>query len=169
MPDWLDATAARPPSLVSGTPRGRDLAYTGPVLEITPTLVIDESELEERFVRASGPGGQNVNKVSTAVELRFNAAASPALNDFVRARLRAVAGSRMTVDGVIVIDARRHRTQAQNRDDARERLAELIRKAVTPPKRRRKTTPGAAAERRRLQAKRRQSEVKRARGGVSED
>jgi ribosome-associated protein len=132
-------------------------------LQITPSLAIDESELEERFVRASGPGGQNVNKVATAVELRFDAARSPALTAEVRERLQALAGSRMTADGVIVIDARRFRTQAQNRQDARDRLADLIRRAVPRPRARRKTKPTAASTRRRIERKRQRSEVKRAR------
>lgn len=136
------------------------------MLSVTPSLSIDESELEERFVRASGPGGQNVNKVSTAVELRFDAAASPALTNEIRARLRTVAGARMTAEGVVVIDARRHRTQAQNREDARERLAELLRKALVPPRPRRKTKPTKASERRRLESKRRRAEVKRTRGSA---
>ena len=142
--------------------------HTG-VLAVTPNLSIDESELDERFVRASGPGGQNVNKVATAVELRFNAAASPVLEDDVRARLRALAGSRMTADGVLVIDARRFRTQTQNREDARQRLAALVRKALTSPRRRHKTRPTAGSERRRLEAKRRRSEAKRARGTVGDE
>src|SRR5215813_8407242 len=102
-------------------------------LLITPALAIDDSELDERFVRASGPGGQNVNKVATAVQLRFDAARSPSLSDEVRHRLRAIAGSRMTDEGVLVIDARAFRTQAQNREDARERLADLIRRALVRP------------------------------------
>jgi ribosome-associated protein len=129
-------------------------------LPITPTLTIEDNELEERFVRASGPGGQNVNKVSTAVQLRFDAGRSPALTDEVRQRLRSLAGSRMTDEGVLVIDAREHRTQGQNREEARARLTDLIRRALVRPKRRRKTKPGAAAKERRLDTKKRRSETK---------
>ena len=139
------------------------------MLEVTPTLLIEDAELEERFVRASGPGGQNVNKVATAVELRFNAAASPSIAPDVFARLRTIAGSRMTDDGVLVIDARRHRTQAQNREDARERLVELLRQALVKPRRRRKTRPTRSSVEQRIQSKRRRSDVKRRRGGVSGD
>jgi len=139
------------------------------MLLVTPNIVIEESELEERFVRASGPGGQNVNKVSTAVELRFDAARSPALGDEMRTRLRSLAGSRMTDEGVLVIDARRFRTQAQNREDARERLVALLRQAATRPKRRRKTKPTAASKTRRLSSKKRRSETKRQRGRVAEE
>src|SRR5437868_11640793 len=114
-------------------------------LEITPALVIEDSELEERFVRASGPGGQNVNKVSTAVQLRFDVGHSR-LDGEVRDRLRALAGSRMTDEDVLLIDARAHRTQGQNREEARARLADLIRRALIRPKRRKKTRPGAAAK-----------------------
>ncbi|HSL24127.1 MAG TPA: alternative ribosome rescue aminoacyl-tRNA hydrolase ArfB [Vicinamibacterales bacterium] len=134
------------------------------MLRVTPAIAIEESELVERFVRASGPGGQNVNKVATAVELRFDASRSPALDAAVRGRLRAIAGTRMTADGIIVIDARRFRTQAQNREDARQRLAALLRQAATPPRLRRKTRPPAASKERRLTSKRRRSELKRARG-----
>jgi ribosome-associated protein len=133
-------------------------------LEITPAFAIDDSELEERFVRASGPGGQNVNKVSTAVQLRFDAGRSRALTDEVRQRLRTLAGSRMTDDGVVVIDAREHRTQGQNREEARTRLADLIRRALIRPKRRRKTRPGAAAKERRLETKKRRAQTKAGRG-----
>ena len=139
------------------------------MLRVTDTIAIDESELDERFVRASGPGGQNVNKVATAVELRFDAAASPALDEAMRARLRVIAGSRMTADGVVVIDARRFRTQAGNREDARERLAELLRRAAVRPKRRRKTRPTAASKARRVESKQRRAETKRGRGKVRDE
>ena len=138
-------------------------------IHVTPTLVIEDAELEERFVRASGPGGQNVNKVSTAVQLRFDVGRSPALSGEVRERLRALAGSRMTDEGVLVIDARAHRTQGQNRDEARERLADLVRRALVRPKRRKKTKPGKAAKERRLDTKKRRSDTKRARGRLRSD
>jgi ribosome-associated protein len=139
------------------------------MLEITPAIAIEESELSERFVRASGPGGQNVNKVATAVELRFDVARSPAINDDVKQRLRAIAGTRMSADGVLTIDARRYRTQPQNRADARERLAELVRQALVRPRRRRKTKPTKNSVERRIQSKQKRSQTKRARGGVSGD
>jgi ribosome-associated protein len=137
-------------------------------LQVTAALTIDEAELQERFVRASGPGGQNVNKVATAVELRFDAAGSPSIAAPVLARLRTLAGSRMTADGVLVIDARAFRTQAQNREDARVRLADLIRRALVAPKRRRRTKPTAASKQRRLTTKRRRSETKQLRGKPGE-
>jgi ribosome-associated protein len=137
------------------------------VIRITRTIAIDEDEIEEEFVRASGPGGQNVNKVATAVVLRFDAASSPALSDAVRERLRRLAGKRMTRDGVIVIRARRYRTQERNRKDALERLVALIRRAAERPKRRRPTRPTAAAREKRLSSKRRRSEAKRRRRRVT--
>ena len=133
-------------------------------LEITPALVIDDSEIEERFVRASGPGGQNVNKVATAVQLRFDVGRSPLLTEEVRARLRAIAGNRMTDEDVLVIDARAHRTQGQNREDARARLVDFIRRALVRPKRRQKTRPGAAAKQRRLDTKKIRAKTKQGRG-----
>ena len=133
------------------------------MLKITADINIDDSELSEQFVRSSGPGGQNVNKVSSAVQLRFNVVASHALTDDVRQRLIKLAGNRMTATGELVIAAQRFRNQAQNRTDARERLAALIRAALHPPKQRRKTRPTAASKRRRLETKKRRSEIKQTR------
>lgn len=139
------------------------------MLLVTPEIVIEESELEERFVRASGPGGQNVNKVASAVELRFDAARSPALTDEVRAQLRSAAGSRMNDEGVVLIDARRFRTQAQNRQDARDRLVALLRHAAVRPKRRHKTRPTRASQERRISTKKRRSDTKRQRSKIPRD
>lgn len=133
------------------------------MIRITPTVSIDDSELEERFVRASGPGGQNVNKVSTAVELRFDVRRSPSLTEALKARLSRLAGKRLTDDGVLVIRADRFRTQERNRDDARQRLIELIRKATHVPKHRVATRPTRASKERRLEGKERRGQVKRLR------
>lgn len=132
-------------------------------MQITPTLAIDDSEIEERFVRASGPGGQHVNKVATAVQLRFDVARTRALADDAKVRLRAIAGSRLTDDGVLVIDAREFRTQSQNREAARGRLTDLIRRSLVAPKRRRRTRPTATSRERRLESKKHRAEVKRGR------
>lgn len=129
-------------------------------------ISLDENELQWSFVRSSGPGGQNVNKVSTAVQLRFDAARSASLPEEVRVRLLRLAGRRVAGEGVVVIEARRHRSQEQNRRDALDRLVDLIRKASRQPKPRRKTKPTAASRRRRLERKRRRGEVKRRRGPV---
>ena len=132
------------------------------MLKISSSLAIDERDLDERFVRASGPGGQNVNKVATAVELRFNLAAS-SLPAEVKARAAALAGHRLTAEGFLVIDAREHRTQAKNREAARARLVALLVQAARRPRTRRPTRPPAASRQRRLESKRRQADLKRAR------
>jgi len=129
------------------------------MISITDTLSIDERQLEERFVRASGPGGQNVNKVATAVELRFDVAGS-SLPDDVKMRLAALAGSRMTSNGVLMVDSREHRTQAMNRQAARARLVALVQQAAVRPRTRRATRPGRAAKERRLVGKKQRSTVK---------
>lgn len=133
------------------------------MIRITDQLSIPETELEEQFVRASGPGGQNVNKLSTAVELRFNVRTSPSLSIPVRNRLERLAGRRLTKDGVLVIRADRFRTQDMNREDARDRLAELVRQATIVPKFRVKTKPTKASKERRLESKDRRSKVKQMR------
>jgi ribosome-associated protein len=139
------------------------------MIRVTSAISIDEGEIREEFVLASGPGGQNVNKVATAVQLRFDAAACASIADDVRERLRRLAGRRMTKDGVLIIDARRFRTRERNRRDAMDRLIDLIRRAADKPKPRRKTQPTAASKRRRLADKRRRSEAKRRRRPVAPD
>ncbi len=133
------------------------------MIRITDAVVVEDRELDERFVRGSGPGGQNINKVSTAVELRFDVRAS-SLPDEVKERLVALAGNRVTADGVLLIDSREHRTQAQNRWAARTRLVALLRQAARRPTRRRPTKPHAAAREQRLMSKKRRSAVKELRG-----
>ena len=136
------------------------------MLEITPSIKIDERELEIDYIRASGPGGQNVNKVATAVQLRFDLGASSLPND-VKNRLASIAGKRVSTDSVLVIEARRFRTQEQNREDAIQRLMELIRRAATKPKARRKTKPTPASKEERLKEKKRRGETKRIRQSKS--
>ncbi|MDE2181693.1 MAG: aminoacyl-tRNA hydrolase [Alphaproteobacteria bacterium] len=133
-------------------------------IRITPHIAIDDSELDETFVLASGPGGQNVNKVSSAVQLRFNVAASPSLPEPVRFRLMKSAGSRLTKDGVLVLTGRQYRDQTRNRDDVRSRLFEMIRAATVAPRKRIATKPSRSAKEKRLQRKKKHAELKRSRG-----
>jgi ribosome-associated protein len=130
---------------------------------VTPTLQIDESELQFEYIRASGPGGQNVNKVATAVQMRFNIANSPSLASDVKGRLIRLAGKRVNADGVLIIEARRFRTQEANREDALQRFIELVRKSLQPPKPRKKTKPTAASRAKRLQEKKHKGNIKRTR------
>ena len=134
------------------------------MIPVTPHISIDEREIEESFVRASGPGGQNVNKLSTAVQLRFGVRHSPSLPGDVRERLARLAGSKMTNDGTIVIIAQRHRTQVRNREDALNRLIELIRQAAVRPVKRRPTKPTKASRERRIEGKKRRGGIKHLRG-----
>ena len=134
------------------------------MMRVSRTIDIDEAEIEEHFIRASGPGGQHVNRSATAVQLRFDVANSPSLPDDVRYRLMRLAGNRVTDDGVLVIDAQRYRSQNRNRQEARRRLVDLVRRASVPPKVRRKTRPTGASKERRLREKQRRSQAKRLRG-----
>jgi ribosome-associated protein len=137
-------------------------------LPVTRGIAIDQREIEEHFVRASGPGGQNLNKVATAVELRFNVHASSLPAD-VKTRLLALAGHRVTAEGVLIIDSREHRTQPQNRDAARARLIALLQHAARRPKTRKATRPARAAREKRLESKKRRGELKAQRGRTRED
>ncbi|MBN2582648.1 MAG: aminoacyl-tRNA hydrolase [Planctomycetes bacterium] len=139
------------------------------MIRVTHALSIDENEIQWEAVRASGPGGQNVNKVSTAVQLRFDVQHSPSLPDEVRERLLRIARRRINSRGELVIDARRYRSQTRNRDDALERLVGLIRLATVRPKTRRKTNPSAAAKQRRLDSKHHRGQLKRTRGRIRRD
>jgi ribosome-associated protein len=130
------------------------------MIRITDAIALDEREIEEAFIRSSGPGGQNVNKVATAVQLRMDLRRSPSLPDDVRARAEKLAGRRLTADGVLVITAQRFRTQERNRADAMTRLVNLLRQAATPPRPRRATRPPAASRRARVEAKRHRASVK---------
>ena len=139
------------------------------LLPITHRLSLDERELEESFIQASGPGGQNVNKVATAVQLRFDVRGSPSLPGEVKARLEKLAGSRLTNDGVLIIVAREHRTQERNRQAARDRLIELVRAATIVPRKRRPTRPTLSSKKRRLDSKTKAGRTKKLRGKSFED
>ncbi|WP_114856898.1 alternative ribosome rescue aminoacyl-tRNA hydrolase ArfB [Azospirillum brasilense] len=139
------------------------------MIRVTPRISLDENELQESFIRASGPGGQHVNKTDSAVQLRFDVAASPNIPDDVKARLVRLAGSRMTAAGVLIIVGDTYRSQLRNREDVRERLIDLIRDATVVPKSRRPTKPTLGSKKRRLEAKGQRSDIKRLRSGKPED
>lgn len=139
------------------------------MLEITPNIIIEDSEIQLSFIRSAGPGGQNVNKVATAVQLRFNAGASRVIDDQMFARLRTIAGKKLTRDGVLVLTANRFRTQGDNRRDALERLTELLKKAAIKPAYRVKTRPSRSSKEKRLTTKKILSDRKKTRSKVSRD
>ena len=145
------------------------IGQSKPVIQVTSSIALEEREIEESFVRASGPGGQNVNKLATAVQLRFDVRRSPSLPEPVRLRLERLAGSRLTQEGVLVLTAQRFRTQERNRQDALDRLAELIRAAAVAPVKRRPTRPTAGSRERRLEGKARRATVKAGRTAPREE
>ena len=148
---------------------GAHVLYGGPgenMIRVTDSIRLNETEIQLDFIRASGPGGQNVNKVSSAVQLRFDPTQSAALTDDICSRLKQIAGRRMTTDGILIIEARRYRTQERNREDAIDRLVALIRKAAEKPRPRRRTRPSAAAKQKRITAKKQRGEIKRRRSRV---